>query len=188
MMMPWTKKNEKGEVVRPYVSIKLPAMLKSINIFVEGTVSSRGASEVTSQMVEALKGGYVPEIGAASPTTQAVFALTANRDFFRKGAKVYRGKEEVLSPERFNIGETKKIYRDLFGAANDLMNEDGEDKGVLGFNDAGPAQWQAAVEKAISSNNPYYLGITSGYANISGLYGERTRKRLMHYMMISCLP
>ena len=178
MMMPWTKKNEKGEVVRPYVSIKLPAMLKSINIFVEGTVSSRGASEVTSQMVEALKGGYVPEIGAASPTTQAVFALTANKDFFRKGAKVYRGKEDVLLPERFNIGETKKIYRDLFGAAYDLMNEEGEDKGVLGFNDAGPAQWQAAIEKAISSNNPYYLGITSGYANISGLYGEKNQKEV----------
>ena len=178
MMMPWTKKNEKGELVRPYVSIKLPAMLKSINIFVEGTVSSRGSSEVTSQIAEALKGGYVPEIGAASPTTQAVFALTANRDFFRKGAKVYRGKEEVLSPERFNIGETKKIYRDLFGAAYDLMNEEGEDKGVLGFNEAGPAQWQTAVEKAISSNNPYYLGITSGYANISGLYGEKNQKEV----------
>lgn len=178
MMMPWTKKNEKGEVVRPYVSIKLPAMLKSINIFVEGTVSSRGASEVTSQMAEALKGGYVPEIGAASPTAQAVFALTANKDFFRKGAKVYRGKEEVLLPERFNIGETKKIYRDLFGAAYDLMNEEGEDKGVLGFNEAGPAQWQAAIEKAISSNNPYYLGITSGYANISGLYGEKNQKEV----------
>jgi len=178
MMMPWTKKNEKGEVVRPYVSIKLPAMLKSINIFVEGTVSSRGASEVTSQMAKALKGGYVPEIGAASPTTQAVFALTANKDFFRKGAKVYRGKEEVLSPERFNIGETKKIYRDLFGAAYDLMNEEGEDKGVLGFDEAGPAQWQAAIEKAISSNNPYYLGITSGYANISGLYGEKNQKEV----------
>lgn len=178
MMMPWTKKNEKGELVRPYVSIKLPAMLKSINIFVEGTVSSRGASEVISQMAEALKGGYVPEIGAASPTTQAVFALTANRDFFRKGAKVYRGKEEVLLPERFNIGETKKIYRDLFGAAYDLMNEEGEDKGVLGFNEAGPAQWQTAVEKAISSNNPYYLGITSGYANISGLYGEKNQKEV----------
>lgn len=178
MMMPWTKKNEKGELVRPYVSIKLPAILKSINIFVEGTVSSRGSSEVTSQIAEALKGGYVPEIGAASPTTQAVFALTANRDFFRKGAKVYRGKEEVLSPERFNIGETKKIYRDLFGAAYDLMNEEGEDKGVLGFNEAGPAQWQTAVEKAISSNNPYYLGITSGYANISGLYGEKNQKEV----------
>jgi hypothetical protein len=178
MMMPWTKKNEKGEVVRPYVSIKLPAMLKSINIFVEGTVSSRGYGEVTSQMAEAIKGGYVPEIGAASPTTQAVFALTANKDFFRKGAKVYRGKEKVLLPERFNMGETKKIYRDLFGAAYDLMNEEGEDKGVLGFNEAGPAQWQAAVEKAISSNNPYYLGITSGYANVSGLYGEKNQKEV----------
>jgi len=178
MMMPWTKKNEKGEVVRPYVSIKLPAMLKSINIFVDGTVSSRGASEVTSQMAKALKGGYVPEIGAASPTTQAVFALTANKDFFRKGAKVYRGKEDVLLPERFNIGETKKIYRDLFGAAYDLMNEEGEDKGVLGFNEAGPAQWETAIEKAISSNNPYYLFITSGYANISGLYGEKNQKEV----------
>jgi DNA-cytosine methyltransferase len=178
MMMPWTKKNEKGEVVRPYVSIKLPAMLKSINIFVEGTVSSRGYGEVTSQMAEAIKGGYVPEIGAASPTTQAVFALTANKDFFRKGAKVYRGKEKVLLPERFNMGETKKIYRDLFGAAYGLMNEEGEDKGVLGFNEAGPAQWQTAIEKAISSNNPYYLGITSGYANVSGLYGEKNQKEV----------
>jgi hypothetical protein len=84
----------------------------------------------------------------------------------------------VLLTERFNAGETKAIYRDLFGAMYDLINEDGENEGVLGFDEAGPAQWQAAFEKAISPNNPYYLGITSTYAAISSLYGKENKREV----------
>jgi len=49
---------------------------------------------------------------------------------------------------------------------------------VLGFDEAGPAQWQAAFEKAISPNNPYYLGITSTYAAISSLYGKENKREV----------
>lgn len=178
MMMPWTKVNERGEVVRPFLSIKLPAALKATNILVSGMVSDQGSANTIGQVVSALEGGYVPEIGSIPPLGQITMALTANKDAFRKGAPVYRGRPDVLLTERFNAGETKAIYRDLFGAAYDLMNEDGENKGVLGFNEAGPAQWQAAFEKAISPNNPYYLGVTSIYAGFSSLYGKENQKEV----------
>ena len=178
MMMPWTKKNERGEIVRPFISIKLPAALKATNILVSGMVADQGAENTIGQMASALEGGYVPEIGSVSPTAQIFMALNDNRDAFRKGAPVYRGRADVLLTERFNAGETKAIYRDLFGAMYDLINEDGENEGVLGFDEAGPAQWQAAFEKAISSNNPYYLGITSTYATISSLYGKDNKKEV----------
>jgi DNA-cytosine methyltransferase len=178
MMMPWTKKNERGEIVRPFLSIKLPAALKATNILVSGMVADQGAENTIGQMASALEGGYVPEIGSVSPTAQLFMALNYNRDAFRKGAPVYRGRADVLLTERFNAGETKAIYRDLFGAMYDLINEDGENEGVLGFDEAGPAQWQAAFEKAISSNNPYYLGITSTYATISSLYGKDNKKEV----------
>ena len=178
MMMPWTKVNERGEVVRPFLSIKLPAALKATNILVSGMVSDQGSDNTIGQVVSALEGGYVPEIGSIPPLGQITMALTANKDAFRKGAPVYRGRPDVLLTERFNAGETKAIYRDLFGAAYDLMNEDGENKGVLGFNEAGPAQWQAAFEKAISPNNPYYLGVTSIYAGFSSLYGKENQKEV----------
>jgi DNA-cytosine methyltransferase len=178
MMMPWTKKNERGEIVRPFISIKLPAALKATNILVSGMVADQGAENTIGQMASALEGGYVPEIGSVSPTAQIFMALNYNRDAFRKGAPVYRGRADVLLTERFNAGETKAIYRDLFGAMYDLINEDGENEGVLGFDEAGPAQWQAAFEKAISSNNPYYLGITSTYATISSLYGKDNKKEV----------
>jgi hypothetical protein len=178
MMMPWTKKNERGEIVRPFISIKLPAALKATNIMVTGMVADQGAENTIGQMVSALEGGYVPEIGAVSPTAQIYMALSTNKDAFRKGAPIYRGRPDVLLTERFNAGETKAIYRDLFGAMYDLINEDGENEGVLGFDEAGPAQWQAAFEKAISPNNPYYLGITSTYAAISSLYGEENKREV----------
>jgi len=178
MMMPWTKKNERGEIVRPFISIKLPAALKATNIMVTGMVADQGADNTIGQMVSALEGGYVPEIGAVSPTAQIYMALRTNKDAFRKGAPIYRGRPDVLLTERFNAGETKAIYRDLFGAMYDLINEDGENEGVLGFDEAGPAQWQAAFEKAISPNNPYYLGITSTYAAISSLYGEENKREV----------
>jgi hypothetical protein len=178
MMMPWTKKNERGEIVRPFISIKLPAALKATNIMITGMVADQGAENTIGQMVSALEGGYVPEIGAVSPTAQIFMALRTNKDAFRKGAPIYRGRPDVLLTERFNAGETKAIYRDLFGAMYDLINEDGENEGVLGFDEAGPAQWQAAFEKAISPNNPYYLGITSTYAAISSLYGKENKREV----------
>jgi len=178
IMMPWTKSNEKGEIVRPYVSLKLTAELKATNIMINGAVSKQGAKGAAGQFAEAIKGGYVPEIGAASPTAQAAFSLAANKDIFKKGAPIYRSREEVLLPDRFNVGETKKIYRDLFKAFYDFGNEDGEDKGILGFDEAGPAQWQGAFEKAISPNNPYYLFLTSTYATVSELAGEKNEREV----------
>ena len=189
MMMPYTKQNEKGETVRPFLSFKLPAFLKGVNIFVNGAVSGKSSGQTAAMALEAIKGGYVPEIGAASPMTQAVFALSSNKDFFRAGQKVYRGREDVLLTDRFNAGETKKVYRDLFDMFYNFSNEDNEDKGLLFFDDAGPAQWQAAVEKAISPNNSYYLLLTSSYANLTGLFGEKNSREVdaVHDNMFSAL-
>lgn len=189
MMMPYTKQNEKGETVRPFLSFKLPAFLKGVNIFVNGVVSGKSSGQTASMALEAIKGGYVPEIGAASPMTQAVFALKANKDFFRDGQKIYRGREDVLLTDRFNAGETKKVYRDLFDMFYNFSNEDNEDKGLLFFDDAGPAQWQAAVEKAISPNNSYYLFLTASYANLTGLFGEKNSREVdaVHDNMFSAL-
>jgi len=152
--------------------------LKATNIMVNGAVSKQDAKKSVGQFVEAIKGGYIPDIGAASPTVQIAMALRTNKDMFKKGAPIYRSREEVLLPDRFNVGETKKIYRDLFKAFYDFGNEDGEDKGILGFNEAGPAQWQAAFEKAISPNNPYYLFLTSTYATVSELAGEKNEREV----------